>query len=99
MIGTIAASPSSGLKPISRNRARNCSVWRWSLATSSGSRRSTRTASSAEHATGRAAERLAERGRDHVDLAEKPEVLRDPAACLSDDARAVRVVDDERRIV
>ena len=51
MIGTIAASPSSGLKPIARSRSRKCSVWRCSLATSSGSRRTTRTASSAEHAT------------------------------------------------
>src|SRR5581483_1995091 len=51
MIGTIAASPSRGLKPSARRRSRNCPVWRCSFATSSGSRRRTRTASSAEHAT------------------------------------------------
>ena len=51
MIGMIAPSPSSGEKPRSRSCPRNRAVIECSRSTSSGSRRSTRTASSAEHAT------------------------------------------------
>ena len=50
-------------------------------------------------AAGRAAECLAERPGRHVDLAEHAEVLRDAAPGLADDADAVRVVDDDDRVV
>ena len=125
MIGTIAASPSSGLKPSARRRSRNSAVWRRSFATSSGSRAQHAHRLEREHATvggsafekscgrercasmsqtsslardeaaGRAAERLAERRGDHVDLAEQAEVLGHAAPGLAQHARAVRVVDDD----
>ena len=50
-------------------------------------------------AAGRAAERLAERAGDHVDLAEHAEVLGDAAAGLAHHAGAVRVVDDDDGVV
>ena len=101
MIGTIAASPSSGSKPSSRSRARKCAVSRAAsldelrlaaqdahrLERAAGDRRRQRVREQLrpralgedvadllarrDEAAGRAAERLAERGRDHVDLAEQ----------------------------
>ena len=50
-------------------------------------------------AAGRAAERLAERPGDHVDLAEQAEVLDRSASGLPEDADAVRVVDDDHGVV
>ena len=50
-------------------------------------------------AAGGAAERLAERAGDHVDLAEEAVVLDRPAAGLPQHADAVRVVDDDDRVV
>ena len=48
---------------------------------------------------GRAAERLAERPGDDVDLAEEAEVLDGAATRLAEDADAVRVVDDDDGVV
>ncbi len=128
MIGMIAAVAVerrvADLAQPRAGRSRSCGA---ASSTSSGSRRSTRTASSAERGdgrrqgvreqlrpralrqqvadllaggdepAGRAAERLAERARDHVDLAEHAEVLGHATPGLAHDARPVRVVDDARR--
>ena len=129
MIGTIAASPSSGAKPSSRSRRRTapcCSrsfVDQLRLAAQhahrlerrAGDRRRQRVREELRpralredvadllarrhEAAGRAAERLAQRGGDHVDLAEQAEVLGDAAAGLAHHAGAVRVVDDTTAVV
>ena len=129
MIGTIAASPSSGAKPSARSRVaelprsgvqlrdelRLAPQHPHGLERRAGDRRRERVREELrpralrEHVAdllarrdepaGRAAERLAQRGGDHVDLAEQAVVLGDAAAGLAHHARAVRVVDDERRVV
>ena len=48
---------------------------------------------------GGAAKRLAQRRRDHIDLAQHPIVLRGPAARCAEDACRMRVIHGEHRII